>query len=439
MVDALVPLEVRAARPETDKDSLQSALAALEFPDRPTPFRPSRTNYPGSRFGPKTRYDLPQRHKAYGNADEADTLLFKGSHLQPMTSFVASGATPRGDLTSRSDRPTGDLSARTAAGPTPKDRSAAGTRVLSDTARTMMHPLADRNLPDLPLVDEQNGVHGILMIGGKGCGKTSLAWSFLAGLTGAFPSRFNMEMEEKRRLMPTYGQTYELPERDVRFANGDIRQMKIILTDTPACGTNSREEQPLCASISPNSTQHFNAIPSWMRITLRGGNVMHYSVLVVVDSMAKPLWEDTARCRDLVRLLAVMRKSQYTIVLGVTKLQSLREHAQRETAYGSEHGGQVGKDPRSSYEAFASRYIDKVCAAIQAKAQENDWSFSQGPDSPAFPLPGQTIFDLPTWVSVGDFRKWQEKKGTAELPNFKYYTNQLNRCLSALSSRSHPE
>ena len=41
----------------------------------PKLFRPSRMIYPGSRFGPKTRYDLPQRHKAPREALDAHFAL----------------------------------------------------------------------------------------------------------------------------------------------------------------------------------------------------------------------------------------------------------------------------------------------------------------------------------------------------------------------------
>jgi len=311
--------------------------------------------------------------------------------------------------------------------------------VLSDTARAMMHPLASRNLPDLPLLDENNGVHGSLVLGGRESGKTALILSCLSLVTGTYPSNKDEAIEEKKRSMPAYGQCYELPEREIRLGQGSVQNMRMILTDTPACGTNPREEQPLCVTVSPNSTQHFNAIPSWMRITLRGGQFPHYAVLFVVDALAEPLWEDSARCRDLARLLAVLKRNQYTVVIAVTKLLRARELALREAAHGNDHKGQVGKDPRSSYEAFVGRYLEKVCAALQSKAGENDWSFSQGPDTPEFPLVNSTIFDAPTWVSITDWRKWQDKKGTPELPNLKYMQSQLERILTALCVRSHPE
>lgn len=387
------------------------------------PYRPSRANYPGSRFGPKTRYDLPQRHRSYGNGDEADVILFSGTSLQPQ-------AWSPGDEKTLAN---GGM-AQMFSNRTPRDSAA-----LTDAARLMLHPLADRNLPELPLLDENCNVHGSLVLGGKESGKTTLILSLVALVTGTYPSKKDAEIEEKRRSMPTYGQSYELPERDIRLGGGDLRNMRMILTDTPPCGTNVREEQPLCVTVSPNSTQHYNAIPSWMRITLRGGNLPHYAVLFVIDAMAEPLWEDSARCRAIARLLAVLKRNQYTVVISVTKLLKAREIALRDYAHGSDHKGQVGKDPRSSYETFVGRYLDKVCASLQAKAGENDWSFSQGPDMPAFPLVNHTLFDAPAWVSVTDWRKWQDKKGTPELPNLKYIRSQLDRILTALSVRSHPE
>jgi len=314
--------------------------------------------------------------------------------------------------------------------------------VFGDVARSMMTPLAEKTLPELPLcIDDSNDVHGTMVLGGKESGKTSLILSLLALVNGSYHSKKDTEIEEKRHSMPTYGQCYELPEREIRLAsgNGGVRMNRVILTDTPACGTNQREEQPLCVSVSPNSTQSYSAIPSWMRITMRGGNVPHYAVLFVVDALAVPLWEDSARCRDLARLLAVLKRNQYTVVIAVTKLFRARELALRDTNHGNDHKSQVGKDPRSSYEIFVGRYLEKVSASIQAKAVENDWSFSQGPDAPSFPLVNTTIFDAPTWVSMVDWRKWQDKKGTPELPNLKYIKVQLEKVVTALSVRSHPE
>lgn len=395
------------------------AFAYSSAPDR-SAFRPQRTNYPGSRFGPKTRYDLPQRHRAYGNADQAEAILFSGTSLQPQA------WKPGLDEGSPSQL----FPNRTS----PRDGA-----VLSYAARSMLHPLADRNLPDLPLLGAKSDVHGSILLGGKESGKTTLILSLLALATGTYPSRKDADIEEKRRNMPAFGQCYELPEHEILLGNGELQSMRVVLTDTPACGTDQREEQPLCVTVSPNSTQHFNAIPSWMRVTMRGGNYPHYAVLFVVDALAVPLWQDSERCRDVARLLAVLKRSQYTVVICVTKLLKAREIALRETAHGNDHKGQVGKDPRSSYEAFVGRYLEKVCASLQAKASENEWSFSQGPDMPAFPLVNSTIFDAPTWVSSVDWKKWQDKRGTPELPNLKYIQSQLERILSALCVRSHPE
>lgn len=393
-------------------------------------FRPSRTNYPGSRFGPKTRYDLPQRHKAYGNGDETEAVVFSGSSLEPPAWAPAPLNKPG------PERPLALLGSAGALSLTPRASAPiAGSRAL-------VHLLAEKNLPELPLVSESNDVHGILVIGGLGAGKTSLILSMMSVLTGLYPSKRDPQLAEKLKTMPAHGgHCYELPyEHDVKLGEG-VRRMRIILTDTPPCGSNQREEQPLCATVSPNSQQHYNAIPSWMRITLRSGNHPHYTVLIVVDAMAKPLWEDKPRCRDLARLLSVLIRSQYTVCIAVTKILQLRENAMRDVAHGSEHGGRVGQDPRSSYETFASRYMERVCAGLIAQAQENGWVLTRDPDrgGHSFPLVNVSVFDAPTWTSVLDYKAWQAKKGTLEVPNFRYYTSQLRRLLAALAVRSHAQ
>lgn len=407
---------------------LSQTMSTFETSTDRSLFRPSRTNYPGSKFGPKTRYDLPQRHKAYGNADEMDHILFSGTSLQPQTVFGTSGgAIGSSALVSARSPPNGASLNSELAMTTPR-------AVLSDAGRTMMLKTADRNLPDLPFVDDGSDVHGILVLGGKSSGKTSFVMSLLAAVTGTYPN--TPEAKEMRKFMPAQGQSWSLPERDVRLPGGESRLMRLFLTDTPPCGTSSKDEQPMCVTVSPNCSQHYNALPSWMRITLRSGNIPHYSVLFIIDSTAAPLWEDSQRCRELARLIAVLKRNQYTIVLAVTKLLQVRETRLREAAFGAQHGGEVGKDPRSSYESFVSRYIERICACLQAKAYENNWTFSE-PGSAEFPLINVSIFDVPTWTGSVDHKAWLTRKGTPELPNLRYAESQLTRTLHALSKRSH--
>eukprot|EP00933_Yihiella_yeosuensis_P033765 TRINITY_DN27402_c0_g1_i1.p1 TRINITY_DN27402_c0_g1~~TRINITY_DN27402_c0_g1_i1.p1 ORF type:complete len:443 (+),score=69.98 TRINITY_DN27402_c0_g1_i1:70-1329(+) len=414
---------------------LDSSTYSWENEDR-TMFRSSRMNYPGSRFGAKSRYDLPHRHKAYGNADEAETILFNGTSLQPQVWGATGGPGQNGlglSMTGRSAASGASPRSAETAISTPRD-----TSVLSNTARSMLHPLAERNLPELPLIDEGNDVHGIVVLGGKGSGKTCMLFSMIAALTGSYPPG-NKEWKEKKASMPAYGNQYEMSERTVRMASGQTRSMRVVLTDTPPCGT-SKEEHPLCASVSPNCSQHFNALPSWMRITMRSNNLPHYAVCFVIDGAATPLWEDHQRCRELARLLAVLKRSQYTVALAVTKLHQVREQRIREVAFGTNHGTEVWKDPRSCYEGFVGRYIDKTSAAIQAKAKENGWSLQEGPDDlTTFPLPNVTIFDVPTWATYLDWKAFLQRTGTPELPNLKYANSQLTRLLHALSKRSHAD
>eukprot|EP00439_Symbiodinium_sp_Y106_P045475 s555_g5.t1 len=493
-------------------------------------FRPSRSLYPGSRSGPKTRYDLPQRHKTYGNANELDTVLFSGSLLQPEATAWGTATGPPsspGDLarstplgggrgaapgegSSLARTPERDFTFTLSFGLRAYGSSFRATLTKAASQRCVVavsgdncsaHPPldhfkvlnlspvaslseiteayhqqalrwlpeydleepevaektfeevlgayqmiarqlkdrpvlpelgelrqraapAERNLPELPLINDRNDVHGIAVLGGKSSGKTTLICSLLAALEGKYPH--SHAFRDKLREMPVHGNSWEFPERDVLYVSGETKQMRVVLTDTPPAGVKSREEQPLCATVSPNSALHYSAVPSWMRIILRSGNLPHYAVLFVIDSTAPPLWEDFQRSRELARLLAVLKRSQYTVIIAVTKLLQLREDRLREAAYGSEHNGEVGKDPRSSYESFVSRYIDKVCACIQARAAENDWTFADA-DAPAFPLPNSSIFDVPTWTSVTDHQAWQGRRGTPELPNFRYINSQLTR------------
>ncbi|CAL1171388.1 unnamed protein product [Cladocopium goreaui] len=250
-----------------------------------------------------------------------------------------------------------------------------------------------------------------MWVDARSSGKTTLICSLLAVLNGKYPHSY--DYKEKLREMPVR----VLSLCEIRYMSGETRQMR-------PCGPNPREEHPLCAKTSPNSNLHYSAVPSWMRIILRSR-----------------LAEGTAALPRLGPLAGRSRLSfnGYTVVIGVTKLLKLREDRLREDAYGKDHRGEVGKDPRSSYESFVGRYIDKVCACLQAKAGENDWSFTDGPEHVAFPLPNVSIFDVPTWTSVTDFQAWEGRKGTPELPNFKYYNSQLTRLLHAVCKRSSSE
>jgi len=394
-------------------------------------------------LGPKkTRYDLPQVGGERGvltlggsqviGHDGDNGRLQRYDHAAH-EGFPMSTATPRLQGISHRDMGPAELGG-------PQSGMALGS---FERDREMRRSYRDTRASEkchfeLPLVDTLNDAHGILVLGGSSAGKTSLILSMSAMLSGSYPVELRKADKKGGRGLAEQGQSYEFPERDVKLSGGSLKSMRVVLTDTPAAGV-SKEEQPLCTQISPNSTQHFNAIPSWMRITLRSGNFPHYAVLCVVDSLAPPLWEDHRRCRDLARLLSVLKRNQYTVVVAVTKLLKARQLALREVAHTGKNDGTVGKDPRSSYESYVGRYMDKTCAAIQAKAGENEWSFSHGPDAPPFPLVNVTMFDVPTWASNLDFKEWQDRKGTPELPNLRYMNTQLQRLLTALSVRSHPE
>lgn len=122
------------------------------------------------------------------------------------------------------------------------------------------------------------------------------------------------------------------------------------------------------------------------------------------------------------------------MTLRLTLHTKARENALREAAHGADHGGRPGRDPRSSYEEFVSRYLEKTAVTLQAAPQVRSLLAAQGGDgAPAWPKPGATILDVPTWVSVRDYEAWQDRRGTPELPNLRYIRVQLEKLVSALS------
>jgi len=95
-------------------------------------YRPSRHLYPGSKTGPKSRYDLPTRHKSYGNGSVTEAILFDGTSLQPH-SWNPSATYPPDPH------------------PTKASKAGGPNVILTDAARAILHPLSERNLPELPL------------------------------------------------------------------------------------------------------------------------------------------------------------------------------------------------------------------------------------------------------------------------------------------------
>lgn len=412
--------------------------AGVEAEARPKPS--SRANYPGSRAAGRTRRDLPRRQRAHEDISDTTPAPLPGGRASGDAGVKArqtgyEGATTAPPPSGPTDRPVAAMALLAAAPAAPEARlgkpsvAAAGPatprRVLSASGRAVLGTL-DAS-PELPLLTDSNDVHGVLVLGGKEAGKTSLILSLAAAVNGAYPT--SRAVKDKRETMPLNGQTYEIPAREVRAVDGTAREMRVLLTDTPPCGTGS-EEQPLCTRVSPNSTQRQQVMPSWMKAALRSGNQPHYAVLFCIDSTAAPLWEDTGRCRDLSRLLFAMRRSSYTVVIAVTKLLQAREEALRE----KNMGVAGGMDPRNSYESFAGRYVEKVSAAIQAAGGEQHLPVDPGRQP--FPLPNMTIFDVPTWSGAVVYKSWLGKVATVELPNLRYATSQLKRVLDALSLRS---
>ncbi|CAK0896278.1 unnamed protein product [Prorocentrum cordatum] len=204
---------------------------------------------------------------------------------------------------------------------------------------------------------------------------------------------------------------------------------RTVVVDTPPYGHGARSERPL----RPQGTR----IPQWLSIVLNAHGLQSKAVVLTVDGTDTPLWEDDAHCADIAALIAALRRESVGVSVAVTKLGRQREIALYDASHGKHHGGQVGRDPRSGYETFASRYVEKVGAALRAKVSRID-DAAEELEQPSFLCAGKTIFDVPTWSGADEFKSWQQKRGTAEPPNFSYATARLRRLLQSTSEQAPP-
>jgi hypothetical protein len=154
------------------------------------------------------------------------------------------------------------------------------------------------------------------------------------------------------------------------------------------------------------------------------------AVILTIDGTDTPLWEDDAHCANLAALIAALKRESIGVSVAVTKLVRQREIAIYDVNHGKHHGDQVGRDPRSDYETFASRYIEKVGAALLAKLSRIDDAAEES-EQLSFLRVGKTIFDVPTWSGAAVFKSWQQKRGTTDPPSFNYATARLGRLLKS--------
>jgi len=263
--------------------------------------------------------------------------------------------------------------------------------------------------PELP-------VHGVLVVGRRGSGKTSLALSLLAQAAGTYPSQKDAEIQAKRSTMVATGQPYELPVSEPASTSS----RRTVVVDTPHYGDGVRSERPL--------RQQGVNIPQWLSIVLNAHGLQSKAVIITIDGTDMPLWEDDAHCANLAALIAALKRESIGVSVAVTKLVRQREIALNDVNHGKHHGDQVGRDPRSGYETFASRYIEKVGAALRAKLSRIDDAAEES-EQASFLRVDKTIFDVPTWVGAAEFKSWQQKRGTSDPPNFNYAIARLRRLL----------
>lgn len=412
--------------------------------------RPTRKIYPGSRsFGEVNRRELGTRVRNY-IADESDHILFEGSYLQP----VDDGKQIMSSKPAQKQR-----LLLSGGGLRSAPRESSSLKILGSSGKEGLaardgeadweeltgksHPLKDGNLPALPLCpDEANawkdgtGPLGICVIGGTGAGKTCLVYSMLALLREGqrYPSRFDPEADAYPEGTPTFGAHYRFPKTFRPTPGARPMEREILLTDTRGCGLGPHEN-PLVAGVSPNSTRHFNAIPQWMRIALT--HTPMKAVVIVLDSMALPLWEEEKKAKALARLSSVLLKNRFSVLFAVTKLHQtfkLAKAKQNGSAF-VEPDLQLpnlgsGSEKVTCYESYAQKYLSRVQAAIQAAAEKNGFPVACEEEAD-FPRVGRSLFDIVTFKNVGDFKQCLGSRCTKTLPNFQYASNQMEKLFAA--------
>jgi len=269
--------------------------------------------------------------------------------------------------------------------------------------------------------DPKNEELSVLMLGHKGSGCTSLAYSMLAARTGSYPKRFEKKAGREPDVLFTSLGTNPFMAGDVRHVipPRNSGELPIVLTEVDSSGTASQVRLP-----------GGRRLP----VALRSHSLTHDSVLLVLDTSERPLWEDVTRAEELGQLCATLRQQRYTVVFALTKLYKVREDLLKDMRMRGVdcHGGVPGRDPRRSYEEFVSRYIEKTIVALQATPPLKKWHSMQEPGTPSFPKAGSTIFDTPTWTCRREYEDWQERRGTPELPNLRYVEAQLDKLSTAL-------
>lgn len=388
--------------------------------ERPEMFRPSRTCYRGSALHPKLHYDVLSRHSNYDEPDDPAARFHKDRGPEPTTYPLPLSRWGPGPAF---------RCERTRTPSTARSSRECSQRTLSGVALAVLK--GQEQLLEPPPDDE---THGIFVLGGKGAGKTALVRSLIAIATGSYPTRVEAP-EQVEPESSSLGQSYAIPDAMVRLGAGEARMMKMLLSDTPACGpsTLARAELPMCTAANPNDADHWRALAPWLRQGLT--ETPHFAACLVVDATARPLWEDRMRCRESVKLVCALMRSQYTVTIAVTKLPAARDAALRDQNHGVAHGGEPHRDPRASYECFVDRYLNKLCASIYKVLEEHKWAFQRGVDRRPFPQVNESIFDVPTWRNNGEFARTQNHRGLHEVPNSYYRQTQLRRLLAALAAR----
>eukprot|EP00443_Scrippsiella_acuminata_P127376 CAMPEP_0115681902 /NCGR_PEP_ID=MMETSP0272-20121206/57569_1 /TAXON_ID=71861 /ORGANISM="Scrippsiella trochoidea, Strain CCMP3099" /LENGTH=370 /DNA_ID=CAMNT_0003121243 /DNA_START=119 /DNA_END=1232 /DNA_ORIENTATION=- len=336
-------------------------MAQLEVLDE-TLQPPSRNRYPGS-----LRSDAPRRWRAYA--------LRGGDH---------------GEALARQE-----------------DKFLSGALLLAADPRcSLLCTPCQENMPEAPAKEQANTVHGVLFLGQAGSGKTSLIHSLIASLTGSYPKGSEDPWAKDGKDC-----SHVLPEAcDFNPGVGKVPRRdggaSLVLTDT-----------------APLEVEQHGSSEGAVAASLIDRRFAHGAVVMVVDALAKPLWEDPELKGRLACFIALLRQRGYTVVVAVTKLAVLRrQRYEKHVRQGLPFSGGVSEDSRSNYAEFVGRYLSVLCDALRIEDR-----------LAKFPVIGTTVFDIPTWMNIKTWRVGAHCRGEVpmDVPNWTYTHSQLHKLLRA--------
>lgn len=285
--------------------------------------------------------------------------------------------------------------------------------LLPDPRKSIFCSPTEHNVPDALPLDRVDPVHGVLLVGRAGCGRTTLARSLAAAAAGEHGK--GLPHATTHSDTQSYVVQAGMP---IRTAAGGVGRIPLVLTDTLPLDYIEDERGGFCADA-------FNA-----------GRFSHRAVVFVVDAAAPPLWKDESYRQRISSLMSTCRYRGYTVLVAVAKLEHARQYI-TDLRLRLAPGDRKTRDPRACYEDFVGRYLSKLCDTLESAIRTCETK----PSSLQFPVLNSSLFDAPAWLDAEAWQAGLERHGGigSKAPTWTYTHSQLHRLLQAATAESNTQ